>query len=215
MAVSNSTRKPIDLTGQRFGRLIAVRLSTPSHGTSRWECKCDCGGKSITTTTHLRSGRTLSCGCFARDNSRRVHTIHGFSETPEWNAWASMKKRCDAPNTKHYANYGGRGIHVCERWKSFANFFADMGPRPSTKHSIDRVDNNGNYSPENCRWATMTEQNNNKRRSVRIYYAGQSLTFVELSIALNIPKKTLQMRYYTGKRDAELFSPLRRNKRSA
>lgn len=144
----------INLTGQRFGRLVATQRA-PHARRVHWRCACDCGGEAVVSADRLRSGKTGSCGC------RR----HGQSRLPEYRVWATMLERCRRPRAANYHNYGGRGIGVCERWLDFDAFYADMGARPSPKHSIDRIDNDGNYEPGNCRWATASEQNRNKRPS--------------------------------------------------
>lgn len=125
--------------------------------------------------------------------------LHGMHKSPEHRAWAKMKDRCCNPRSQTYARYGGRGIRVCRRWRSsFKNFFADMGPRPSPDHSIDRIDNDGNYCPENCRWATRNEQNSNKRTSVFLQHDGMRLTVAEWSKRLGIEYQTLRYRIASG-----------------
>lgn len=128
-----------------------------------WECLCDCGR--LTWVQSINIGKTKSCGCsyFGRRNGLK----HGMSRSPEYNCWVQMRERCGNPNHPWFKNWGGRGIKVCERWMKFESFIEDMGLRPSRFHSIDRVNNDGDYEPGNCRWATRHEQNMNTRRSLK------------------------------------------------
>lgn len=152
--------KVVDITGEKFGLLTVLGL----HGLNEkkktlWECLCDCGNKTIVLGDNLKRS-TKSCGCLRVAKS----TTHGGSYTTEYNTWHSMINRCCNPNNKDFINYGGRGITVCERWKSdFNNFVEDMGKKPSKYYSIDRADVNGNYEPSNCKWATRSQQERNKR----------------------------------------------------
>lgn len=160
----------IDLIGERFGRLAVVAEAPRSGGKVRWECLCDCGSKIVATTSNLRTAHTASCGCMRSEiNSRRAierNTVHGHNkvggETPTHRSWASMLKRCSNGNHKSFKDYGGRGIKVCDQWRNFETFLADMGERPLGR-TLDRIDVNGNYDASNCRWATLSEQQKNKR----------------------------------------------------
>lgn len=168
----------IDETGNKYGMLTVVerdnrpRKATKSKPKTYWMCECECGKITSVQAYNLRSGNTKSCGCIKRKSASRINVKHNMSRLddgvirPEFNAWVGMKTRCYNKNRPEYERYGGRGIKVCDRWlNSFENFYNDMGARPSPKHSIDRIDVNGDYEPSNCRWANDTIQSRNQRIS--------------------------------------------------
>ena len=153
-----------NMAGTTFGRLVVVELAASKNRKARWMCRCDCGCSVIVTGASLREGDTRSCGCLQRDISRRQSTTHGMSKTPEYRAWIDMIARCTNRDHADWADYGGRGITVCVRWRrSFSGFLADMKRRPMRK-SLDRINNDGNYEPGNCRWSTAYEQVHNRRK---------------------------------------------------
>lgn len=155
--------------GSRNGRLTIVEL-LPGGKHPKVKCRCDCGTERTIQQDNL--ARTHSCGCLKRERTGRLNLQHGLSASPEFRVWCDMRDRCSRVERRDFQRYGGRGITVCERWMTFSNFYADMGQRPSPQHSIDRRDTNGNYEPDNCRWATSTEQRLNQRRQVLYTHDG-------------------------------------------
>lgn len=162
------TKRAVGMLRMRFGRLRVVAPSgVNKFDKGLWRCICDCGNETVVPTSYLRSGHTTSCGCALIERQALGNPIHGASHKRVYTTWLNMKHRCDDPGTEGYSNYGGRGIRVCERWHSFENFYADMGDPPHMM-TLDRIDNDGNYDPTNCRWASKHTQSRNKRTNRNI-----------------------------------------------
>lgn len=191
------------VTGAVFGRLTVTSDAPPFISSAGFRvaaslCCCCCGNTVVVRNCHLRSGHTQSCGCLHKEATSLAKTTHGHSRhrrtSREFNSWMGVLDRTTNPNSPVWLYYGGRGIKVCDRWLKFENFYADMGDRPSPEHSIDRVDNDGPYSPENCRWATRTEQANNKTNNTRFVFYGLTKTLSEWSRITQVPTLTISKR---------------------
>lgn len=199
-----------DLTGQKFERLTVIaRAENSPSGMTKWLCRCDCGAERIVFAKHLRSGATKSCGCFSADLVTKRNFKHGQTNTRLFSIWQNMKDRCFNPNNDKYSYYGGRGITVCKEWvEDFMNFYNwAMSNGYEDRLTIDRIDNNKNYEPSNCRWATIICQANNKRSNRVVSYNGEDHTLAEWSRILKINSSTLGTRFHRDKKTSgeELF----------
>lgn len=187
--------RAIDIIGQRFGKWLVLSRDGLKNGSHAFKCKCDCGTIRAVSGSTLRAGISLSCGCVGNAKTSKRNFKHGLYRIPERGVWCQMIQRCENPKYDVYNYYGGRGIKVCKRWrKSFLSFIQDMGRRPSENHSIDRKDNNGDYEPGNCHWATKVEQSNNRRSNRFIEACGLTLTLKEWSVKNGIPESTIWCR---------------------
>lgn len=188
-----------DLTGQKFHMLTAIKFIGTRHGNAYWECACDCGNHAEAPGCGLKSGANKSCGCLRNKRLGDSSRTHGRTQTKEYIAWLNMLARCGNRNNTAYQDYGGRGITVCQRWRdSFEAFLADMGQAPSPEHTIDRKDNSGNYEPENCRWATKTEQGRNKRNNRLLAHDGRVMSISQWAEWTGIPRCTIKQRLKRG-----------------
>jgi hypothetical protein len=195
----------------KFGRLTAIRFAgRDKGGNSLWECECECGRQKTTAACRLSSGKCQSCGCLAAELTRKRSTTHGRSASPEYTNWRQMMQRCYDHNSPNYPYYGQVGIKVCPRWMKFENFFADMGERPSREHTVDRIDTNGDYTPENCRWATQVQQQRNKNSNRILHHNGKSMCIAEWAEETGIHPRSIQARLERGWSDADtLTKPLK------
>lgn len=212
--------------GATFGRLTAESRVENVGGRQRWRFSCSCGGSIETPVERVISGRTLSCGCLRAESWRTVRQAgpaakfkHGASKSLAGVSWKNMMNRCTNPSASNYSDYGGRGIGVCERWRNFDNFFADMGERPSRRHSIERIENDKGYEPGNCRWATKAEQQRNTRRSLTATFQGRTMTLFEIYARGrpdgSVTRATFVARVRLGwEVEMALAQPVRKNRRS-
>lgn len=193
--------KFMDLTGQKFGRLIVVeRAENYKSGDARFKCKCDCGNEIIVASQRLKNGRSKSCGCLQKELTIKRSLTHGMTSTRVFRIWIDVKRRCVNPRTKNYKHYGARGITVCEEWKNdfmaFYNWSISNGYQENL--TIDRIDVNGNYEPNNCRWATTKEQNANKTTARLIEFNGRTQYLFQWSTETGINSATILSRIRDG-----------------
>lgn len=198
-----------DLTGQVFSQLTVIKFAYRKKHIF-WECLCSCGNTTYYSTGDLYRGRTVSCGCYRKNRNLKHGHARKKQISKEYTSWYDMKRRCCDPNQSKYYLYGGKGIKVCDRWlHSFENFLADMGLKPTPKHSIERLDASKDYEPINCVWATVAEQNRNKSTNRRITFNGETLCLKDWSVRLNIPYMTLSKRLTRWPLEQAMTEPIR------
>jgi len=189
-----------DMTGKVCGRLTVIRgFGLNKDGRYQWLCKCECGNEVTVVGKQLRKG-TKSCGCLRIARNSEAKRTHNASKNLVYRVWKSMRARCNCSTDKSYPNYGGRGIRVCDKWSGqngYENFIADMGPRPEGM-SIERLNNNGNYEPGNCKWATRAEQNRNSRRNIFVEYQGEKMIVKDAAKKMGVDYYTLITRVKTN-----------------
>lgn len=206
----------VPMEGKRFGALLVLRRAPRTHRQADWVCRCDCGTECIKRGYMLRQNRIKSCG-------QAGCSWWAFKATPEpklkpaeYQSWRHMHRRCTAKSGKHHRSYAGRGITVCERWKSFENFLADMGPKPTPKYTIDRINNNGNYEPGNCRWATPAEQSRNMRHNIYVEHDGERVLLMDVVERLGLKRMVVYGRLKNGwSLEAALGTPVRPKRKNS
>lgn len=196
-----------DLTGNKYYKLEVISQSETLNKNARWLCRCDCGKETIVEGAKLRKSEIKSCGCSKLEFYVQAMTDHGLSNTRLFNIWAKMRQRCYSPNFIDYPRYGARGIQICEEWNDFQTFY-DWANNNGYNEllTIDRKDNDGNYSPLNCKWATMTEQSNNRRSNKHLTIDGETKTIAEWSRHSGVKYETMRSRISSGKTGNELIS---------
>lgn len=205
-----------DLTGQRFGKLTVLSFAgLGKRGLALWNCKCDCGNEITVYGIYMRNGSTKSCGCLAIDVLKSRSKTHGMSKTRLYGIWNGIKSRCNNPRRKKYPDYGGRGIKVCEKWEKSFEAFRDwsMANGYADDLTIDRIDINGDYCPDNCRWVTTQQQANNRRSNIHLTYHGETHNLTEWSSITGIPMATIRRRIELGWSHEEALRKERRDRR--
>ncbi len=199
-----------DLTGKKYGRYQIITESNrdSKDGTIFWVCLCECGNIKEVSGRNLKSGSTLSCGCYSKDNRKKFSTTHGMSDTRIYIIWCSLKRRCFYKNAAYYQNYGGRGITVCNEWRhNFMNFYNWAIFNGYEEHlTIERVNNDGNYEPSNCTWIPLSEQSKNRRNSINVTNDGETHCISEWARIIGIARNVIWRRYKKGISGEELFS---------
>lgn len=190
--------KPIDMTGHRYGRLQVIELAGQNkHNQRMWRCICDCGNTLDVLGFLLRQKQTRSCGCLAKESIANVNKKHGKSGSQIWSIHRSMMDRCYLATSHTYKNYGGRGITVCDRWHDFENFYADLGDKPAGM-TLERINNQGPYSPDNVRWATYKDQANNRRSNIVLEFQGRKQTMQQWCDEFGLKLATVWARLNRG-----------------
>lgn len=189
--------KQLNLTGERFGKLVAIKtIGKNKNGGYLWQCKCDCGNEIIANVGNLKNGHTKSCGCLRVDRCKTNFAKHGLEHTRLYGIWSDMRLRCYDEKNIAYHRYGGRGITICDEWKNDVKAFYDWATANGYKDSltIDRIDNDGNYCPENCRWATVKEQASNRRSNILVTHNGKTQTMKKWANEVGTPYKVVWAR---------------------
>ncbi len=200
-------KRALPVEGQKFGRFTVLEVRSQSkHGAYYHLCLCECGVKKLVSSSNLELGKTKSCGCLAKELTGNRARSHGMSKTPEYQTWSRMWSRCTNPIVDRYPQYGGRGIKVCEEWSSFEVFYADMGRKHTTRHSIGRIDNDKGYCKDNCRWETTAQQSVNTTRNVFIDVQGKRQTVSQWADEKGICQSKLRHRIKNGISGNALFS---------
>ena len=192
------TTAKLELAGRRFGRLVAIERVGKRARQYVWRCACDCGAETTIPGSRLTSGNTTSCGCALRQARCRPRS-HGECRSAEYRIWTDIIQRCTNEKRAAFADYGGRGVTLCPEWRrDFVAFRDHVGPRPSARHSIDRIDNGRGYEPGNVRWATRTEQNRNRRDNLHLTVDGTTKTAAEWAQLTGIKSATIRYRLHAG-----------------
>ncbi len=201
------------MEGKTFGRWTVIKLARINGSYARyWFCECECGTKREVRDANLKSGISKSCGCLHRETVSIKGVTHGRSGSPEYRTWKQMKQRCQNPKDQMYKHYGARGIGFDPRWMKFESFFEDMGERPSSNHSIDRIDNDQGYCKENCRWATNGVQARNKRTNRIVEFQGKRMVVKDWAKEIGMAHETLRQRLVHGwSIEAALTTPVNEN----
>lgn len=205
--------KALDLRGRQFGRWTALERVGTKNRHPLWRCRCECGTEGNVSSTNLVSGHSQSCGCLSIDVATERLTRHGHTSndamSPEYRTWNGMWRRCTNPGEESYPRYGGRGIRVCARWRTFENFLSDMGQKPAPEYTIERANTDGDYEPGNCRWATMREQMRNMSRNHLVTIEGETRCLIDWCERIGISYATVKTRMRRGMTDTDaLTTPL-------